>query len=177
LNLPLDEDLPNDPPADEEVPASQLRAESDAMRKGWLPKDQYKGDPKTWVDATTFLDRGDKFNKNLQAEVNRLKLELKGQGDGFKKLAKFYQESLDAKDSQLQSAITALRTQRSEAQADGDHNTVVQIEDRIDLLKGEQKKLKDERLEADADAADTGKKVYCFKLFLCHVPVYLLYRL
>ena len=138
------------PPDDggEEIPQSQLQAEATARRKGWLPKDQYKGDPKTWVDAETFLDRGEKFNANLQRELASVKERLGKQSETFQKLAKFYQETLAQKESELQSAIAQLRVQRSQAQADGDHETAIQLEDRIDLLKEAQSKVKDERKAA-----------------------------
>lgn len=157
LSLPFDEadDPPaDDPPPAEEIPQSQLDAEATARRKGWKPKAEFDGDPKTWVDAKTFIERGERFASTLQREVEALKTKLAGQSDGFKKLAKFYQESLDAKDTQLKSAIAQLRVQRSQAQADGDHEIAVQLEDRIDLLKEEQGKLAKDRIEAAADVQD-----------------------
>lgn len=141
------------PPEEHEIPQSQLQAEKDARRKGWLPKDEYRGDPKTWVDAKTFLDRGERFASNLQRELASVKEKLGKQSETFKKLAQFYNETLAAKEAELKSAIAQLRVQRSQAQADGDHDLAVQIEDRMDLLKEEQGKVKDKRLEAESEAA------------------------
>lgn len=33
--------------------------ESRARRMGWRPKDEFRGDPNRWTDATTFVDRGE----------------------------------------------------------------------------------------------------------------------
>lgn len=134
----------------DEVPVSQQRTEAEARRKGWLPKDEYKG-PGQWVDAKTFLERGERFNANLQRELAAVKDKLGKQSETFKKLAAFYQETLANKERELQDAIAQLRVQRSQAQADGDHDVAVQLEDRIDLLKEEAGRVKKERKEAETE--------------------------
>jgi hypothetical protein len=117
-------------------------AEVQATRQGWVDKEHYKGDPKKWVDAKTFLERGERFTKNLENEVATLRRkieEFEGTKAAFKK---FHEETIARKDEELKNAIAALRVQRSEAQSEGEHETVVALEDRIDLLKMQQKELK-----------------------------------
>lgn len=151
-------DPPDDAPAeptpapDAAAVAATLAAETAATQKGWVPKDQYKGDPAKWVDAKTFIERGERFNKNLQKEVEALKKQI-AEFEGTKKaFAKFHEETVAKKDAEIKSAIAALRVQRSEAQADGDHEGAVAIEDRIDLLKEEQASLKQAAKDAPAAA-------------------------
>jgi hypothetical protein len=131
-----DLDDPQSPSAD------QLAAETEASRKGWVPKDQYKGDPSKWVDAKTFNERGERFTKNLQRELELMKrkfAEFEGTKQAF---VKFHEETIARKDQEIKDAIQALRVQRVEATASGDADLVVQIEDRIDVLKEQQKEVK-----------------------------------
>ena len=138
LDLPPEDDVPAPTPED----LSRLEAETAAGQKGWVPKDQYKGDPTKWVDAKTFIERGEKFNLNLQREVAALKAKLESFEGTRKAFTKFHEETIAKKDEELKAAIAQLRIQRSEAQADGDHAGAVAIEDRIDLLRDEQKAIK-----------------------------------
>lgn len=61
--------------------AEQMEVE--ASNLGWVPQEQFKGDPEKWVDATTFVERGKaimpilrKNNEVLQSQVARLGSEV-----------------------------------------------------------------------------------------------------
>lgn len=140
--------------------ADLVRAtEKEATKKGWVPKDQYKGDPAKWVDARTFIDRGERFNQNLQRELAGMRKKLQ-EFEGTKKaFVKFHEETIAAKDKELAKAINDLRVARSEATADGDHEGAVALEDRIDLLRDERKKLKETPAEQqeEEDGPDGSK--------------------
>lgn len=129
---------------------------SEASRKGWVPKDKYKGDPAKWVDAKTFIDRGERFTKNLQREIEGLKSKIESFEGTKKQFVKFHEEQIAKKDTELREAITALRVQRTQAIREGEDDLAVTLEDRIDLLKGEQTKLKDIPKEQDPAPAASG---------------------
>jgi hypothetical protein len=131
-----------EPSPAEALEAELAAAEDQATRQGWMPKDQYKGDPKKWVDAKTFVERGERFVTNLQQEVAALRKELQDFQGTKAAFIKFHEESMEKKATELTEAISTLRIQRSEAQRDGDDEVVIQIEDRIELLKDQQKELK-----------------------------------
>lgn len=123
--------------------AAGIDYDTEAGRKGWVPKDKYKGDPAKWVDSKTFVERGERFNANLQREVQELRATLESFKGTAKAFADFSQKQLAQKDTELKEAISALRIQRAEALRDGDAALSVEIEDRIDLLKDEQKAAKE----------------------------------
>ena len=57
--------------------------EAQAKQLGWVPKEQFRGDPERWVDAETFVKRGEEImpilkhnNSRLQAEVEALRGQL-----------------------------------------------------------------------------------------------------
>lgn len=132
--------------------------EAEAARKGWKPKDQFAGDPKDWVDAQTFVARGERFVKNLQKEVAGLKQKLDSFEGTKAQFVKFQTEIMEKKDAELADALRQLRVQRSEAQADGDHESVVALEDRIESVQKERVTTKEE-LEAVAAPAAAAKTV------------------
>lgn len=47
-----------------------------AAERGWKPKEQWKGDQSTWVDAKTYVDRSENFIPVLRADREKLKGQL-----------------------------------------------------------------------------------------------------
>lgn len=139
-------------------PALEAEGEHDyaaeASRKGWVPRDKYKGDAAKWVDAKTFIDRGERFTKNLQREIEGLKSKIESFEGTKKQFVKFHEEQIAKKDAELKDAISALRVQRTQAIREGEDELAVTLEDRIDLLKDEQTKLKDIPKEQEPAAAN-----------------------
>lgn len=125
----------------------------EAGAKGWVPKNLYKGDPSKWVDAKTFLQRGEKFNSNLQREVAAMRKQLADFEGTRKAFVKFHEETLAKKEAEFATAIKELRLQRVEAQRDGEDEHVLKLEDQIESIKAHQAALKKETpLEAAAAA-------------------------
>lgn len=129
-----------------------LADEREASSRGWVPKDQYKGDPTKWVDAKTFNDRGKRFNSNLQRELEAVKRELqqfKGTAAAF---AKHQSELLEQKDKDLKDAVRALKVQRSQASREGEDELAVELDDRIDALNKQRDDLKKVETQPQAPA-------------------------
>lgn len=90
--------MADEPKADELTP-EQLQEEQEAKNIGWAPKDQYKGDPDKWVDAHTFIERGQhlmpilrKNNEKLQSDISHVRAENAKLQD----LVRASQESIEA---------------------------------------------------------------------------------
>lgn len=130
--------------------------ERDASRQGWVPKDKYKGDPAKWKPADKFLSDGRRFNVNLQREVETLRAQVSSFEGTKQQFIKFHEEALARKDDELKEAIGALRVQRSQAMRDGEDELAVQLEDRIDLLREQQKEVKKIPQEQETANAGTG---------------------
>jgi hypothetical protein len=122
--------------------ADAIAADREASRQGWVPKDKYKGDPAKWVDAKTFIQRGERFNTNLQREVAELREQIKGFEGTKAAFKKFHEETLARKDEEFKTALVNLRVQRSEAIRNGEDEEAIALEDRIDAMKDAQKALK-----------------------------------
>jgi hypothetical protein len=74
----------------EEPPARDY--DSEARELGWLPKEEFKGDPSRWTDAETFVRKGDEVmplikaqNKRLRREIDDLKKQMRQASAHFSK--------------------------------------------------------------------------------------------
>jgi hypothetical protein len=119
--------------------------EQEAKTLGWVPKEQFRGDPERWTDAETFVTRGKeimpilrKNNEKLVGEVGALKGELTqlqstvAEAKDALKAFKEYHE--DTSKRAYDAAMRDLRAQKAEAIKEADGDKVVQVEEAIDKL-------------------------------------------
>ena len=145
----------------DEAPVVRQPAEHDyeyeARRKGWRPEAEYTGPEGKWVDAKTFVDRGERFTKKLQGEIETLKGQIASFEGTKAQFRKFFDDQMAKRDKEHTDAITALRIQRSQATRDGDDELAVELEDRIEATRRQQTALKEEAKEAAADRTTTAQ--------------------
>ena len=132
--------------------AGSNEVESAASEMGWVPKEEYRGDPNKWVDAATFVERGAKSgpilkerNEHLIKEIQSIKAEFENHKKVTEQFKKFQAEQAERKANELKSQIAELRAQKSEAIRNVDGDAVNEIDDRIDTLKQSAKEV--ERVE------------------------------
>ena len=131
-----------------------MEVEQEALQLGWIPQDQFRGDPAKWTDAETFVTRGKeilpilrKNNEKLQGtvehlgqEVTTLKGALATANEAMGEFRRYHEET--AKRA-YDSAVRDLRAQKLVALEDGDHAAVMKIDDAlVDLNKEAPKALK-----------------------------------
>lgn len=69
-DLPAEEIDENPEPNGEDTD-EQRRIEAEAYRQGWRPADQFRGDPKDFVSAREFVDRGKSFAPFLKKDLDK----------------------------------------------------------------------------------------------------------
>lgn len=122
----------------------EAEAEAEAGRKGWVPKDKFKGDPTKWKPASVYLEAGRRFEKNTQKELQELRekyANLEKTGQAF---AKFHEEAMARKEQDLKDAIADTTRKIREAIRDGDDNLADTLEARKELLQEERQGIKDQ---------------------------------
>jgi len=113
-----------------------------AKELGWVPVEEFKGDPERWVDAETFVRRGEEMMPLLRAENKKLRTRIEsteGELVQVKNLLKASAESIEelkrfnstvakerAKDTKRQ-LVTAI----AEARREGDVETEVELQDQL----------------------------------------------
>lgn len=121
-------------PKQEQSQAEPTQVELRAMEEGWVPQDQWEGDPDQWRPAKEFLDRGELFKKI--EDQNRTIKEFK------KALQDLQSHHTKVREVEYARALNALKQQKKEALESGDADSVIKIDDQIDLVKTEQQNLK-----------------------------------
>lgn len=131
----VSEVVENQGPSESEVKASRL---------GWVPKEEFKGDPEQWRDADAFLKRGEEIHGFLKADLDRLHTtisqkdkeiaEIRATMEEFRK---FHNET-EAR--AYKRAIEELKQLKVTAIEQGDGSKVVEIDDQIAQLKEAQQK-------------------------------------
>lgn len=129
-----------------------LDAEDRALSMGWTPKAQFKGDPDKWVDAETFVKRGEEFlpflkanNKRLEKELESVRKDLKTFGEHHKRTEALAYER----------AMKDLKSELAAATAAGDADAVEKIADDIADLKSDVTGKKTSGATHDADVVET----------------------
>lgn len=140
--------------------------EAKAREMGWRPEEEFTGDKTRWVDASTYIERGETILPLLQATNRRLREELSEQRKKLEELAtaraqdaenlQALQESAaEMAKMQYKRALKSLQEKKAEAMGDGDHGAVVEIDEAISELRGKEPKEAPKRTQA-APAAPAG---------------------
>lgn len=124
---------------------SERNFETEASADGWVPQDQWKGDPNKWIPAEDFVKRGEtilpivqaKFRKSLQ-RVDELSAKVDELTEGNKLFREFHDKALTKAQKDRETAITELEQQRSKAITDGDGQTFTKTDKQIQELRAEQ---------------------------------------
>lgn len=116
-----------------DAPAEPSATEVEARAAGWVPKDEYHGDENKWVDSDEFVRRGPLFEK-----INVQSRELK---EVKKALDQLKVHHASVKEQAYKEALIKLRAEKREAFVEGDPDKVIDIDEKIDLVKEEQRQF------------------------------------
>lgn len=126
--------------------------EQEARTLGWVPVEEFKGDPARWVDADTFVERGKtimpilkKNNQHLESLVNSQKVEL----ERMRSMVDASQESIaELKEVHAQAMKSAIEKTRKEVMTEiknardaGNVELELQLTEDLADLKIQQKDL------------------------------------
>jgi hypothetical protein len=112
-------------------------AEERARIQGWVPKEEFRGDPDRWVDAETFAARGDNELPILRERLRSLERRYTQQEKTIKEFADFASK---AEERSYKRALDQIRTEQRQAVAEGD----------VERFDAAQKQMED--LQRDAAA-------------------------
>ena len=143
----------------------EQQVEQEAQHLGWVPLEQFRGDPEKWVDADTFVKRGKeimpilrKNNEVLQGTVGQLQAKI----DRLTELVAAGQESMEAMKElhasnvrkQVEQARQELLAGLKQAKTDGDIDAEVTLQEQLGEVNNQLKTLK----EAEAAVTPPEKK-------------------
>ena len=113
--------------------------EAEARSQGWVSEEDFKGPKDKWVDAATFVQRGHEINPILRKNNEKLMKELKERDKVINELKvgvdEFKAYHAETANREYEKALKALRTEKKEALEMGEHDRVMEIDDKLDELK------------------------------------------
>lgn len=80
-----------------------------AKAQGWVPKEEFRGDPNRWVDAKTFVERGESILPILKERNEHLTREIGDIKGSVKELTEFYK---NAEERAYQRALKEIETKK-----------------------------------------------------------------
>lgn len=141
--------------------------ETEARGMGWVPAEEFQGDKTKWINAEDFVERGKHILPIVQANYKRTKDEL----DKSRKEVDSLRQSLDATnkavtalkkvydeqtESKVKDAVQQLRREIKAARDQGDVDTEIALEDKLDSLQQQAKESKAAAQEEPVAKADEG---------------------
>jgi len=107
-----------------------------ALEKGWKPKEEYQGDPTRWRTAETFLA--------LEEPLKRIEQQSKELKAVRAALEAFKEHHTKVKETEFNRAVKALQDTRKKAMIEGDAETALALEERIEEVKAEKQAVLDD---------------------------------
>lgn len=74
----------------------EANVEATALSMGWKPQTEFTGDPARWVDAETYVSRGEHFLPIIKADRDRLRNELAGMNSQLEETRRLFTASQEA---------------------------------------------------------------------------------
>lgn len=112
--------------------------EQEASNQGWKPLENFSGDPEKWVDAKTFVERGENYVGILKDRYEKLERRFEQQIQVTEDIKKYYQKEQEAKQREIDQYIKQLEQARSQAITNGDGQAFQKAEN--DLKAAQNKK-------------------------------------
>lgn len=155
--------------SDDQDTGDTAQVEQQARELGWQPKEEFKGAEDKWVDAKTYVDRGEHIlpivkatNKRLRDEltqtagkVGTLEAALKQSQETIKALEEYHAEDVKQK---VESARADLRAQLIAAKKDGNIEDEVRITDELTQLNTSVTDSTANKRKANGEDTSTGTR-------------------
>jgi hypothetical protein len=170
-------DLGGDDDAGGDGRAEASTFEKEARSMGWQPEDKWDGPAGKWIDAKTFVERGEQIlpilranNKKMREELltrdkdlATLRESLENANKAIGALKKSYGE---ATKREVEIALADLREQFKQAREAGDVDLELKVKKNLDTLEGKAAKLEEENEEEDKGKKEDKKSEPISKEFL-----------
>ena len=133
--------------------------EAEASAQGWAPKESFHGAEEDFVDAKTFVQRGEqilpvlrKNNEKLLARLAKAEAAADEARTAAKEFREYQKDQYEKKVEQYETQLADLKKAKREALSQGDGDRAVDLDDAIDTVKEAQQDAKAEIEKAEKAA-------------------------
>ncbi len=140
----MTEEVKTDTPATEQTTEATepqyTEIQLKAIDQGWIPKEEFDGDPSEFIDAPEFVRRGELFKK-IESQSKELKAVRKA-------LEALGQHHSKVKEIEYERALKSLKESRKQALVDGDTERALLLEEKIAEVKAEKEQIVEDTAKA-----------------------------
>ena len=117
--------------------------ESEARQEGWVPEEEFQGDkpPEKFLDAKTFVERGEKISGVLKSKLSKVEQELQAvkeqNATANAEFKKFHEKALEKERREKAELVKQLEAKREAAISEGDGQTFTQVDRELNELRSE----------------------------------------
>lgn len=108
--------------------------EQKALKMGWTPKDQFKGDPDKWRPADEFVERGENMLPIIKAQVKRQDREIAELKETLQRFGEYHTKT---EQRAYEKALNELREARAQAIATGDGAAFDRVDTEINAMQNQ----------------------------------------
>lgn len=109
--------------------------EHDAQQEGWRPKEEWQGNPEQWVDAKTFVERGEKIAGILKKKVDSLEQRLSAAEVANRKFGEYHKKTIQKERETAEHQVEKMKEKLAEAIEQGDGQAFNMLNDRIHTMQ------------------------------------------
>lgn len=142
------------------------QVEAEARKLGWVPQEEFRGDKTKWIDASEFVERGQRVlpfvkmqNKRLEDMVARQARELEGLKNQLNASKKDFDEMREVHREEIIERVAEakkqIRAQMKDARANDDVDREMDLREQLDDLTASEKAAKTE-LEGSKNRSEPG---------------------
>jgi hypothetical protein len=118
--------------------------EAEARTSGWVPKEEWTKDPNRWVDAKTFVERGEQFFPFVQSKLKKslekidtLESTVNELREGNKQFREFHEQALAREKREREKVIQELEAERKKAITEGDGEAFDRAEKKLQEVRNQ----------------------------------------
>jgi len=115
--------------------------ESEAREQGWVPPEEFNGDPDKAVDAKTFVERGEKYVGFLKPRVEKLERALSHQEQLNQDMLAQRERERASETKRIEKLESDLKAARQAAVTAGDGQAFQKAEEQLETLKERKQSL------------------------------------
>jgi TolA-binding protein len=138
------------PVKDPEQPGNVPSVRDLAMQWGWVPQEEYKGDPEKFVDYAEFVQAEREVTKSLKKHISTQERKIDTLNKAIKEIKGHYEQSTK---EQQKDILKQLEAQWHEAVEEGDTTRAKELQDRLFELKSGGKKTESPPAAEEEDRA------------------------
>lgn len=109
--------------------------EAEARKDGWVPVDEWKGDPDKHKSAEQFVKDGEQINGILKSKIDRLESRINEMADTNRQLNEWSKRQIDKEKKDNEKLIKELTELRKQAVTEGDGEAFARADEQLNQLR------------------------------------------